>query len=1264
MIGRIFESITSFFFRNKILFWVSFIAFITFLSLGVTKLKIDKDIYSIFPKGKEFQEFSKVIQENNLNKQLVFSFTASKDEDKNFDHLDRISNQLEEKFKHEIGNIQVYRLVDQSAMVDYLQSASIAFLSNDDYAEIAKKITTDTIRQELKNVKERLSGPNAVFIGSYFAKDPLNVLGNRMNQFNLQSDSSAYTVENGVVYSYDKKRVFLFADLLIDSKDNDKLEKFDSKLSDFMSYYSADIKLNVFGVYQISLANSKQIQKDTTLTSIISVGLILLLLIIYYKSFVIPIFFLLPAGFGILTGLGLTGFFNPDINAISLATASVLLGIVLDYSFHFYTHYKHSGSLLTTVKEIGTPLIIGSFTTIAAFVALLFTESIVLKNFGLIALFTLLGSVLFTLIALPVIIHTFGVKIKHQESTKKSKKVSKLMFRLIVFAVIALTAFSLLKTQGLNFDGDLNNLAYHPKELKEKENSFTGVNPQYEKRIYLFSNGQTIEEAKQTSEKLYSLLEKGKENYSISEIISPTPFMISEKLWQEKESQWLDFWSKHLAVKNEINTSGNELGFSETAFSPFFQSIHEPKEISGEGKVFVDQIGMSGLIHSDGATNSLLTSITVSKSTVDELKQEIRKLDNVYIMDVAEIASSMLSSVKNDFNFLLYFSSSIVFLSLLLVYGRIELTLFAFFPMLLSWVWILGLTSFFDIKFNFVNIILTTFIFGLGDDYSIFITDGLIQKYKTKKDSITSYKSAVILSGLTTIIGTGVLIFAKHPSIQSIALISILGIGTVMFITLYVQPNIFHWFVTRRTKKKRGPITFFILIYSILLFTYFFLGSLFLSIVLIFLIIPFPAKKEKKQRFLNYLISKLAKSTLYAGVHVRKKVLNPERLDNSQPSIVIANHNSFLDILAILMLNPKTIIMVKSWVYNSPIFGLFIRYAGYIFVEKGADKNIELVKKQFDKGYSLAIFPEGTRSKDGKIHRFHKGAFLLSKELNVPIQPVLFVGLHEINPKNDIMIDAGELYVQPLDKVYPIDSETDKEYTKRVLELMREQFVEVKKKYAKTNYWYTAIMRNYVLKGPILEWYVRVKYKLEKKNFEFYDDLIGDRKMIYDVGCGYGYLSYYLHYRNTSRHIVGVDYDEEKVLTADNGIKKNDHLNFEYADVKTYEFKPCDVVFLNDVLHYLPKEEQYSLLNNLMEKLSENGILFIRDGVVDMDSRIKNTKRTEQLSTKLFKFNKAENELEFLKISDIQSFAEQNSLSFEMIEHSKTTSNVLFILKK
>ena len=67
------------------------------------------------------------------------------------------------------------------------------------------------------------------------------------------------------------------------------------------------------------------------------------------------------------------------------------------------------------------------------------------------------------------------------------------------------------------------------------------------------------------------------------------------------------------------------------------------------------------------------------------------------------------------------------------------------------------------LQFNIVNIILSALIFGLGDDYSLFIMDGLLQEYKTGKKNLSSYKSSIVLSAITTLAGLGVLIFARHP---------------------------------------------------------------------------------------------------------------------------------------------------------------------------------------------------------------------------------------------------------------------------------------------------------------------------------------------------------------------------------------------------------------------------------------------------------------------------------------------------------------------
>ena len=88
--------------------------------------------------------------------------------------------------------------------------------------------------------------------------------------------------------------------------------------------------------------------------------------------------------------------------------------------------------------------------------------------------------------------------------------------------------------------------------------------------------------------------------------------------------------------------------------------------------------------------------------------------------------------------------------------------------MCLSFIIILGFMALLDIRFNIVNIILCTFIYGIGDDFSIFVMDGLLNEYKTGKKTLSSHKTAIFFSGLITLIGIGALLFAKHPAIHSL----------------------------------------------------------------------------------------------------------------------------------------------------------------------------------------------------------------------------------------------------------------------------------------------------------------------------------------------------------------------------------------------------------------------------------------------------------------------------------------------------------------
>src|SRR5690606_35519950 len=128
-------------------------------------------------------------------------------------------------------------------------------------------------------------------------------------------------------------------------------------------------------------------------------------------------------------------------------------------------------------------------------------------------------------------------------------------------------------------------------------------------------------------------------------------------------------------------------------------------------------------------------------------------------------------------------------------------------------------------------------------------------------------------------------------------------------------------------------------------------------------------------------------------------------------------------------------------------------------------------------------------------------AFYISKELNIPVQPLLILGNHEVNPKNDLIINQGQILIKPLDRLYPQEDETIRDFSKRTVKVMRSGMTEFRKECANTSFYTRKVMENYLLKGPVLEWYVRVKWGMERRNFDFYNQLIGSRRRIVDAGC-------------------------------------------------------------------------------------------------------------------------------------------------------------------
>ena len=120
----------------------------------------------------------------------------------------------------------------------------------------------------------------------------------------------------------------------------------------------------------------------------------------------------------------------------------------------------------------------------------------------------------------------------------------------------------------------------------------------------------------------------------------------------------------------------------------------------------------------------------------------------------------------------------------------------------------------------------------------------------------------------------------------------------------------------------------------------------------------------------------------------------------SVPAIYVANHNSIFDILALMALHDRVCFVTKEWVLHNPLFGRLAQGFDIIPARLGLKEMQEAVRERVQRGYSIVIFPEGTRSLSGDLGTFHRGAFYFAGQLGLPVQPVVLRGCYDLFHKH------------------------------------------------------------------------------------------------------------------------------------------------------------------------------------------------------------------------------------------------------------------------
>ncbi|MEG2771203.1 MAG: lysophospholipid acyltransferase family protein [Alistipes sp.] len=179
----------------------------------------------------------------------------------------------------------------------------------------------------------------------------------------------------------------------------------------------------------------------------------------------------------------------------------------------------------------------------------------------------------------------------------------------------------------------------------------------------------------------------------------------------------------------------------------------------------------------------------------------------------------------------------------------------------------------------------------------------------------------------------------------------------------------------------------------------------FMILSAIALVVTYPF--DKSRRVVHALTRVMVGTFFFVPPFWRQKVSGLEHVDRSKSYVMVINHRSMIDIPSLYYVPLNFRWVSKREVFKIPFFGQFLSLHGDICINRGRapaamDQLLRDGKLWISRGASIAVFPEGTRSKDGEIHRFKAGAFTLAKGTGVEILPVVMDGTSTLIKPNRI----------------------------------------------------------------------------------------------------------------------------------------------------------------------------------------------------------------------------------------------------------------------
>ena len=1094
-------------------------------TLLALRVHYEEDITAFLPQSEESKRYSDVYNRLGQDRMAVFFESDEDDSDRLMDAMTAFGENWANADKaHLVPNLAVATEADAvQGVFDFIRANWPYFLTEADYARMDSLLAVPGFVEEKMAENERsFYSMASSFSSQYMRSDPLGLFSPVLQRLEALNPATKSRVEDGFLFTGDGRTgVVLFNSPFggSDSGKNAELKALTDTVKARTAAQFPGVRIFSTGAPEVSVENAARIKKDSFLALAIAALLICIVVWFSYKRFADVFWILVSILAGALFALGIIACFKSSVSLIVLGIGSMIIGIAVNYPLHYVDHLKYQPDKRKALADQVNPLLVGNITTVGAFLSLLLLKAEALHDFGFIGGMMLVGTILFVLVFLPVLVPAASrprntVKLDFDRHIHLSPKARKWVF----IGFLILTAVFWWLSRGISFDADMHHINYM---TPEQERGFAileemGASADGSSTVYVVASGKTPEEALQRNEAIAPLLEGATGLGS---------FLPSQQEQAKRIARWNTFLESHPDLSDRIIDAGLKSGFTAHAFQPFFDVLDTEWEV--KKPLYFDPVlqTMGSAMFLEGEDRYQLVNYlhtTDLEGTKAALRVNLPEETFCFSMD--DVSGTLVRLLSEDFDRIGLLCSVIVFFFLVLSLG-LHMGITAFLPLVVGWIWILGTMRLFGLQFNIVNIILATFIFGQGDDYSIFITEGLMYEYATGRKILRSFKNAVVLSALIMFIGIGALIVARHPALRSLAEVTVIGMFTVVVMAYYLPPLVFRFLTRKKGEPRKIAWTLGRSLRTGYIFVVFLLAMLVLTVWTFFLFLggSTPRKREKYRTALM----KTARLAIKAIPGCPYTLSNPHGEDFSRQAVYVCNHQSHFDVLPILALHPKVILLTNEWVWNSPFYGYLIRKAEFYPVTDGLEKNMSHMKDLVSRGYSIVIFPEGTRSQDCRIQRFHRGAFLAARELGLPILPLYIHGFGYALTKHDFLLRKAGLYMEVGER-FEVPEGDLAAFTRKVRHDYEREYARIRRERETASYNATYVRYLYLYKGHDAQ--TECRRILNPETIAEVDALTGSALSVPESSCGvYALLVALTH---PEMQVTAYEEDEDKYLTA------------------------------------------------------------------------------------------------------------------------------------